>query len=232
MPEQPAPTRTTTAPAEPSSSSSVLPALGCGCAALIGIPLVAVLVLIGTLAWDNRGSTDFPRVAPEDMASRTFQRSQEAYDVLGFKRTVEPGAEDIGVSTVNTLSSRFCWTSGPLGLEDKTVDGAYQMSHDWALDHVPASQAVSGLRRLHEHLKDDGWEVTAYREGGKAKPWDLYVQRNDGDEGMSFTWYPDREYFTGVTAVPCAYDPTWQTGDTGPSGEGQRPPVLGPSQRG
>lgn len=229
MPEQTAPPSTTPAPTGAGSPSSALTALGCGCAALIGIPLVAVLVLIATLAWDNRGSTDFPRVAPEDMASRAFQRSQEAYDVMGFKRTVEPGVEDIGVSTENTFKSGLCWTSGSLGLEDETVDGAYTMSHSWALDHVPASQAVSGLRRLHQRLKDDGWEITSYREGGKTKDWDLYVQRNDGDERMSFTWYPDREYFTGGTAMPCAYAPGWKTGDTAPSDDRQTPPVLGPA---
>ncbi|MFJ4283992.1 hypothetical protein [Streptomyces massasporeus] len=232
MPEQTVPTSTAPAPTGSGSPSSVLTALGCGCAALIGIPLVAVLVLIGTLAWDNRGSTDFPRVAPEDMASRVFQRSQEAYDVMGFKRTVEPGGEgDIGVGTENTFSSDLCWTSGSLGLEDKTVDGAYEMSHDWALDDVPASQAVSGLRRLHQHLKDDGWEVSSYLEGGKGKDWHLSVQRDDEDERMSFTWYPDREYFTGGAAMPCAYDPGWQTGDTDPSDDRQTPPVLGPAQR-
>lgn len=231
MPEQTVPNSTTPAPTGASSPSTVLTALGCGCAALIGIPLVSVLVLIGTLAWDNRGSTDFPRVAPEDMASRAFQRSQEAYDVMRFKRTVEPGVQDIGgVSTENTLSSDLCWTSGSLGLEDKTVDGAYKMSHDWALDHVPASQAVSGLRRLHQHLKDDGWEVSSYREGGKAKDWHLSVQRDDGDERMSFTWYPDREYFTGGATMPCAYAPGWKTGDTDPSDHYQTPPVLGPAQ--
>ncbi|MEJ8653552.1 hypothetical protein WKI65_37290 [Streptomyces sp. MS1.AVA.3] len=51
------------------------------------------------------------------------------------------------------------------------------------LDHVPASQAVSGLRRLHQHLKDKGWEITSYREGakGKGKDWDLFGKRDDGD---------------------------------------------------
>ncbi|WP_406271120.1 hypothetical protein OHT93_20205 [Streptomyces sp. NBC_00191] len=222
MPEETAPTNTTTAPTESGSPSSVLKALGCGCAVLV------VLVLFVPLAWGSWGSTDVPRVAPEDMASRAFQRSQEAYDVVGFKRTVEPGVEDIGVSTENTFSSSFCYDGGLLGLEDKTVDGAYRMSHSWALDHVPASQAISGLRRLHQHLKDNGWEVTSYREGAKGKDWDLFVQRDDGAERMSFTWFPDREYFTGGATVPCAYDPAWKNGDIGPTGDDQRPPALGP----
>ncbi|GHG95577.1 hypothetical protein [Streptomyces lanatus] len=224
-----------TAPApESGSPSPALRALGCGCATLIGLPLGAVLLLIATLAWDNRGSTDFPRVAPGDMASRAFQRSQEAYDVMGFTRTVRPGATDNGgVGPENTFGSDFCWTSGPLGLEDKTVDGAYSISHSWALDHVPASEAVAGLRRLHQRLRDDGWEVTAYREGGKTEDWRLTTHRDDGeegDEGMSFTWYPDREYFMGGVTMPCAYDPGWKTGDIGPSGEQETPPALGPSQ--
>ncbi|MFG2631736.1 hypothetical protein [Streptomyces sp. NPDC048473] len=227
MPEETEPTNTTPAPTESRSPSSVLGALGCGCAALVVVALVPLV----QLAWGSWGSTDFPRVAPEDMASRAFQRSQEAYDVVGFKRTVEPGVEDIGVSTENTFSSGFCYDGGLLGLEDKTVDGAYRMSHSWALDHVPASRAVSGLRRLHQHLKDNGWEVTSYREGAKGRDWDLFVQRDDGAERMSFTWFPDREYFTGGATVPCAYDPEWENGDVSPSGDHQTPPALGPAQR-
>ncbi|MFD4942838.1 hypothetical protein ACFWNT_09925 [Streptomyces sp. NPDC058409] len=228
MPEETAPADTTSAPTGSRSPSSVVGALGCGCAALVA---VLVLVLVVPLAGGSWGSTDFPRVTPEDMGGRAFQRSQEAYDIMGFKRAVEPGVEDIGVSTENTFSSDFCYDGGLLGLEDKTVDGAYRMSHRWALNRVPASRAVSGLRRLHQHLKDNGWEVTSYREGAKGKDWDLFVQRDDGAERMSFTWYPDREYFTGGATVPCAYDPGWENDDAGPAGDQQRPPTLGPAQR-
>lgn len=226
MPEETAPANTTTAPAEPGARSSGRGTLGCG-----GAALVVVLVVVVLIAWGSWASTDMLRVAPENMANRAFQRSQEAYDVMGFKRAVKPGVEDIGVSTENTFSSGFCYDGGLLGLEDKTVDGAYRMSHSWALDHVPASRAVSGLRRLHQHLKDDAWEVTSYREGGKDKAWDLFVKRDDGDERMSFTWYPDREYFTGGASVACAFDPAWKNGDVGPAGDSQSPPTLRPTQR-
>ncbi|MEU7058257.1 hypothetical protein [Streptomyces sp. NPDC046197] len=225
MPEKTTQTSTTTAPTKSESPRAVLRGLGCGCAAL-----VVVLVLVVQLASGSWGSTDIPRVAPEDMASRAFQLSQDSYDVMGFKRVAQPGVEKIGVSTENTFSSEFCYDGGLLGLEDKTVDGAYRMNHSWALDHVPASQAVPGLRRLHRHLKDTGWKVSSYREGGRNKDWDLYVEKDDGAERMSFTWYPDREYFTGGAAVPCAYDPNWKTGDVGPSGDDQMPPALGPAQ--
>ncbi|MGW9117688.1 hypothetical protein ACWGRV_13755 [Streptomyces sp. NPDC055663] len=216
------------APAGSKSPSSVLGALGCGCAALLVIPVVALVVL---LAGGLSGSTDYPRVAPGKMADRAFQRSQEAYDLMGFERTVQPGVEKLGVSTENTLSSGYCYDGGLLGLEDKTVDGAYRMSHSWALDHVPADQAVSGLRRLHQQLKDDGWEISSFREGGKSKSWDLYVERDGGNERMSFIWYPDREYFTGGASMPCAYDPEWKDGDAGLPEADRWPPALGPAQR-
>ncbi|MDI3403433.1 hypothetical protein [Streptomyces cavernicola] len=141
------------------------------------------------------------------MAGRAFQQSQEAYGVAGFNRTIEPGVEEIGVSTENTFSADYCYDGGLLGLKDDTVDGAYRMHHSWALDRVPASKAVSGLRRLRQHLERSGWEVTSSREGTKNQNWDLFVQRDDGDERMSFTWFPDREYFMGGASVPCAYDP-------------------------
>ncbi|MDX3533788.1 hypothetical protein PV721_05290 [Streptomyces sp. MB09-01] len=48
---------------------------------------------------------------------------------------------------------------------------------------------------------------------------------------MSFTWYPDREYFTGGAGMPCAYDPQGKHGDAGPAGDGQRPPAFVPAQR-
>ncbi|MFE1878614.1 hypothetical protein [Streptomyces diastatochromogenes] len=211
----------------PTNTTNTARVFGCGCAALLAVLVGVVLVVVVLLASGSSGSTDFPRVAPEEMASRAFQRSQEAYDVVGFKRRVEPGVEHVGVSTENTLDSGFCYDGGPFGMDDKTVDGAYSMSHSWALDHVPASQAVPGLRRLHRHLKDNGWKVTSYREGAKGKDWDLFVQRNDGTERMSFTWAPDTEYFTGGAAMPCAYDPAWKDGDPGPAGDDQMPPVLG-----
>ncbi|MFD9290582.1 hypothetical protein ACFWBV_20305 [Streptomyces sp. NPDC060030] len=217
------PTETASAtpvPNEPRPRTPVLKALGWGGAVL----LVACAVLVLNLAG---GSTDFPRAAPEDMADRAFQRSQEAYDVLEFTRTVAPGVEDHGVSTENTLGSGYCYGGG---VSDETVDGAYRMSHSWALDHVPASQAVPGIRRLHQHLEDDGWEITSFREGGAKGDWDLLVQRDDGDERMSFTWAPDREYFRGGASVPCAYDPKWKDSDLGLPGDDLRPPTLGPAR--
>ncbi|MFC9927098.1 hypothetical protein [Streptomyces sp. NPDC127190] len=178
----------------------------------MGVALIAVLVVCAVLAGQSAGSTDFARVAPQEMADRVLKHSQEAYDVLGFTRTVRPGVERVGVGPENTLGADYCYDGGTFGLEDKTVDGAYRMSHEWALDKVPASRAVPGLRRLHRRLVDEGWEVTSYHEGGKdGRPgdWSLYVQKDGGDERMSFDWYPDRGYFTGGATAPCAYDPGW-----------------------
>ncbi|MER8044500.1 hypothetical protein [Streptomyces sp. NPDC094032] len=228
MPDETVPSPAPAPASDPDSTGSGAPSrvrrpLGCAGAALVG---VIALVL---LTWGSWGSTDFPRAAPEEMAKRAFQRSQEAYEVMGFTRTIEPGVQDVGVSTENTFGSSFCYDGGLLGLEDKTVEGAYAMSHAWALDHVPASQAVPGLRRLRGFLTDSGWKVTSYSEGERGGTWELFVQRADGDERMSFTWYPDREYFTGGATVPCAYDPEWRNGDVGPAGDDQRPPAFGPA---
>ncbi|GAA0301218.1 hypothetical protein GCM10010302_44700 [Streptomyces polychromogenes] len=224
MPDETLPHPTATSDAPKSKASSRTPGiLGCGGAVLIGVLLVVCM-----LAWSASASKDFPRVAPEEMADRALQRSQEAYTVLGFTRTISPGVEKTGVSTENTLGSEYCYDGGLLGLDDKTIDGAYSMSHSWALDHVPANQAVPGLRRLHQYLKSKGWEVTSYSEGKQGGSWEMFVQRDDATERMSFTWYPDREYFTGSASVPCAYDPEWKHGDAGTPGDNQRPPAFGP----
>ncbi|MEV5382515.1 hypothetical protein [Streptomyces sp. NPDC052721] len=247
MPEETAPTAPTapsaptatpaagTASGGPAPAGSWARSLGLGCLGCAGLLFVAVVALFIQLTWSSEDGTDLPRVAPEKMADRVFGHSQEAYDVLGFTRSVPPGAERVGVSTENTLDAGYCYDGGLLGLEDKTVDGAYRMSHTWALDHVPASQAVPGLRRLHQRLKDDGWKVSSYREGGQGKDWTLFVRRDDGDERMSFTWDPDRQYFIGGATAPCAYDPGWTDDGTdsyfpGDAAGSVRPPVLWPGR--
>ncbi|MGW6904888.1 hypothetical protein [Streptomyces sp. NPDC054940] len=226
MPENTPPVNAAPARDPYAAPSCVRGALGCA-----GVALFALIITVGVLSWRSSEATDFPRVAPEDMADRAFQRSQEAYDVLGFERTVEPVAGEAGSGTDNSFSADYCYDNGPLGLEDRTVDGAYAMSHSWALDHVRAGQAASGLRRLHRHLKDEGWEVTTYREDSKDLGWWLSVQRDDGDEWMSFAWYPDRGYFTGDASVPCAYAPEEES-DGVPSDYDLEPPSLGPSRQG
>ncbi|WP_229854486.1 hypothetical protein [Streptomyces filipinensis] len=231
MPEQTTPAATATA-APTTGSGAPSPFLGClGCG---GLALVALLVLVVRLAWNAGDATDLPRVAPEDMAGRVFRHSQEAYDAMGFTRPVRPGVERVGVSPENTLDAGYCYDGGLLGMEDKTVDGAYRMHHAWALDRVPASQAAAGLRRLHRRLTDEGWEITSYRAAGKGRDGTLYAQRDDGDERMSFDWFADRQYFAGGATAPCAYDPGWRQSDAEPyfpdSAAGAvTPPVLGPS---
>ncbi|MEU2440016.1 hypothetical protein ABZ595_28110 [Streptomyces rubradiris] len=56
----------------------------------------------------------------------------------------------------------YCHDGGLLGTEDRTVDGAHRLYHEWALDHVPAGQAVPGLRRLRRRPADDGWKATSW----------------------------------------------------------------------
>ncbi|MER6734940.1 hypothetical protein [Streptomyces puniciscabiei] len=217
------------APAGSGGRSLALGCLGCG-----GLALAVVLVIVGLLVRNSWGSTDYPRVGPQEMAGRAFRYSQEAYDVMGFTRPVQPGAEPDGAGTEDTFSADYCYDGGPLGLEDKTVDGAYRLYHSWALDHVPANQALPGLRRLHQRLTDEGWQISSYRAGGKGEDAELHAQRDGGDEWMSFDWYADRQYFSGGAGVPCAYDPAWTGSDAGPydpdSAAGSvTPPVLRPS---
>lgn len=232
MPEKTTPPNDTPALA-PAPAASAGRAFGSGCLGCGGIALATVLVVLVLLVC-NAGSTDYPRVAPEKRASDVFRYSQEAYNVMGFRRSVRPGVEKVGVSTENTFSAGYCYDGGWTGMEDKTVDGAYRLSHKWALDHVPESQAVSGLRRLHRRLTDEGWQVSSYHEGGNGRDGELYVQRDGGDQLMSFDWYADRQYFVAGATVPCAYDPGWQPTDAkayfpDSAADSLTAPVLAPS---
>ncbi|GAA2772337.1 hypothetical protein GCM10010521_57980 [Streptomyces rameus] len=238
MPEETTPPAAppATPPAGPALGGPVVRALGAGCLGCGGLVLVAVLALVGVLLWNASDGTDLPRVAPREMADRAVRNSQEAYDVMGFTRALQPGEEpgEGGAGTRNTLGAQYCYDGGPLGLEDRTVDGAYGMYHEWALDQVPAGRAVPGLRRLRRRLREDGWDVSSYREGGSGEDWSLFVRR-DGGERMSFTWSPRRRYFTGGATVPCAYDPGWTAGAGGfwspDSAAGSvTPPVLAPGR--
>ncbi|MFF3503753.1 hypothetical protein [Streptomyces sp. NPDC003247] len=220
------PEEITTAPAPAPARTTAARAVGIGCAALVAVPLLLVLALVVWLAVVTKDASDFPRVAPEEMAGRAVERSQEAYDVLGFTRTVEPGVEDPGVSPENTLAADYCYAGG---VTDETVDGAYRVSHSWALDDVPAGQAVPGLRRLHRHLEDTGWEISSYRENVSGDRWDLFASRSDGEERVSFHWYADRGYFTGGASTSCAVDPGWRAGEDQPAEAVLTPPAFGPS---
>ncbi|MER6413516.1 hypothetical protein [Streptomyces humidus] len=210
----PAPTRTRTAAR----------AVGFGCAVLLAVPLLLLLAFVVWIAVVTKDASDFPRAAPEAMASRAAERSQEAYGVLGFTRTLGPGAGQPGVSAENTFGSDACYRGG---LTDEEVDGAYSMHHSWALDHVPAGQARAGLRRLRDHLEDSGWDITSYREdvsGDRA----LKASRSEGEERMWFKWSADRGYFTGGASMACAVDPGRGDGDDRP-GDDLTPPDLHPS---
>lgn len=201
-------------------------AVGVGCAALVAVPLFLGLALLVWLALITKDASDFPRVAPQEMADRAVANSQEAYGVLGFTRTIASGSGDPGVSPENTLGSSLCYRGG---LTDEVVEGAYTMSHNWALDHVTAEQAVPGLRRLRTHLADTGWDITSYRENVSGDYWRLSASRSDGEERVSFGWSAKSGYFSGGAAMPCAMAPGWQTGDDDPTSDLMWPPNLTPS---
>ncbi len=204
---------------EPRASSRALGGLGCGGAAFVG-----VFLLVGMLAWSAWASKNFPRVAPEEMADRALQRSQEAYTVMGFTRTIEPGLEKLGVSTRNTLSSSSCYDSGLLGLKDETIDGAYSMSHSWALDHVPASQAVPGLAASTASSATRAGRSPPTAKASGAGCGTCSSSGTTATSGCPSPGTRSASTCTGGATMPCAYDPEWKKGDVSPAGDDQRPP--------
>ncbi|WP_328676660.1 hypothetical protein OG905_23125 [Streptomyces sp. NBC_00322] len=192
-------------------------------------PVLLFAGLFVTYQVEGATPEDYPRATPEAMGDRAARLSQEAYEVLGFDRAVPPGVVEPGVGTENSFSTDDCYPSGLEGMADEPVAGAYRLSHHWELDQVPEREAVPGLRRLHDHLRKTGWDITEYREFPSGREWSLRAKRDGhagdgGDERLVFSWRAGTQRFGGASTVPCAHDPAGEKG--GSSVNEVEPPEL------
>ncbi|MDI3409343.1 hypothetical protein [Streptomyces cavernicola] len=181
-----------------------------GCAAMVAVPLVIFLVYVITFMAQRSAPEDYPTVRPEQAAERIADRAQEMYEVAGFERRLPEGEEDgrFGSEPVNTLEADFCYPDGLESMADEAEDGAYSLHHEWSVPDVRKDRALATLRRLREHLKNEGWTITEYGHNKLDDDWELAAEKGE-DQGVSFTWYPEVEHFSGRTGSACAYDPDW-----------------------
>ncbi|GGT21701.1 hypothetical protein GCM10010271_26250 [Streptomyces kurssanovii] len=191
--------------AQPSTSTSAASAvsaakwLGIIVAAIVGIPVLLVLVVFVTYGVQRATPEDYPKAAPQTMADKAGARSQESYDVLGFDTRLPPGE-------FNSLSSGYCYPDGLESVADEHVDNAYALSHQWQLTDVPESDALPAMRRLRDHLKAEGWDVVSFDSTPSGDNWTLRTER-DGDGRQVYEWYADGGRFHGGVHAECAYLP-------------------------
>jgi hypothetical protein len=183
-----------------SSAVSAAKWLGVTVAAIVGIPVLLVLVVLVTYGVQRATPEDYPKVAPQTMADRAGARSQESYDVLGFDALIPPGE-------FNSLSSGYCYPDGLESVADEHVDNAYALSHSWHLADVPESEALPAMRRLRDHLKAEGWDIVSFDSTPSGDNWTLRTER-DGDGRQVYEWYADGGRFHGGMHAECAYLPT------------------------
>ncbi|MEU0695832.1 hypothetical protein ABZ349_17825 [Streptomyces niveus] len=193
----------------PGAGGGALRGVGIGCGVLVAVPVLLILGFLVTYSVQRGTPEDYERVAPQAMMTRIGDVSQESYEVLGFETAVGSNA-----------SSDFCYPDGLESMADEPVDGAYSLSHRWSVDGVSESGAASALKRLHRHLKDEGWDIDSYENDADAVyGLELRASRggpsdDGGDIRAVFEWRDYDGRFEGGVHAPCAYDP-----DAGPGSE-------------
>ncbi|MFH8749189.1 hypothetical protein ACH4GK_21085 [Streptomyces rimosus] len=223
-----------TEPAERATSHKPLKAAALGCGVMAALPVLLVLGVVALVMFESAVPEDYAEVAPEKMAERVVSTSEDAYRAMGLHRAIPRGEQrtEAGGRTVNRLDSGLCYPGGWESLEDRSVKGAYQLSHDWELDRVPAKAALPALERLRDHLKDTGWRVTRYGKSVNDE-WEVDAERDgdtsdDGVVRQSVTWFENGQRLHGGNTGPCAYEPGWKE-DDGPPGRPVEAPAVFPA---
>lgn len=202
-----------------STGSCALRGVGIGCGLLVAVPVLVVLGFLVTYAVQRGTPEEYERVAPEEMMSRLSAVSHEAYGVLGLDGDTGPETDP------DPSAPSLCYPGGLESIADEPVEGAYSLADGWETDGVTEADAKPALKRLHRHLKDEGWDIdayekfdgTAYRAAEMAGPAESLTLRasragssdDGGDTRLLFEWRDgsgDGGRFSGSVVSPCAYD--------------------------
>lgn len=206
----------TTAPTG-GGGNGALRGVGIGCGLLVAVPVLVVLGFLLTYTVQRGTPEEYERVDQAEMMSRLSGVSHEAYGVLGF-------AGDAGPETdPDPSDTSLCYPGGLESMADEPVEGAYSLADRWETDGVTEAEAEPALKRLHRHLKDEGWDIDSYEKfdgtayvpaasAGGAESLTLRASRagssdDGGDTRLLFEWQDGRDggRFSGSVVSPCAY---------------------------
>lgn len=182
---------------------AALRGVGLGCGLLVAVPVLVVLGYLITYSVQRGTPEEYERVSTDRMAGRLSALSQEAYGVLGLDGDPVPGTDP------DPSDTSLCYPGGLESIADEPVDGAYSLTAGWEVDGVPAAEAGPALDRLHEHLRDEGWDIDAYEKSAGTT---LRASRegpsdDGGDIRLVFDWWGGgQERLTATVVSPCAYD--------------------------
>lgn len=192
--------------------------VGIGCGLLVAVPVLVVLGFLLTYSVQRATPEEYERVSPAEMMSRLSGVSHEAYGVLGFDGDTGPETDPA------PSDSSLCYPGGLESMADEPVEGAYSLADRWETDGVTEAEARPALKRLHRHLKDEGWDIDSYERfdgtaygsaetTGPAESLTLRASRagssdDGGDTRLLFEWQDGRDGggFSGSVVSPCAYE--------------------------
>lgn len=127
---------------------------------LLVAPVVALFggawyVMYGLPEW-------YDEVPPPEMLRRMAAHNQEAYRVLDLGPVLKPRSgpgHPTEHRSSNSASTGECYPDGLEAMEDKPLDGVYDILHGWTIVRKDGSGVRAAFGRLKRHLAADGWEV-------------------------------------------------------------------------
>ncbi|WP_159073438.1 hypothetical protein [Streptomyces sp. RTd22] len=172
---------------------------------LLVAPVVALFggawyVMYGFPEW-------YDKVPPPEMLRRMAAHNQEAYRVLDLGPVLKPRSgpgHPTEHRSSNSASTGECYPDGLEAMEDKPLDGIYDILHGWTIVRKDGSGVRAAFGRLKRHLAADGWEVD-WGESIDKQDFDVIADK-DGYR-LSIRWEADLKEITGLGTSPCARFP-------------------------
>ena len=167
---------------------------------VVGLFGGACYVMFGWPEW-------YDKVPPPEMLRRMAAHDQEAYRVLDLGPVLKSrsGPEDPAEHhSSNSASTGQCYPDGLEAMEDKPLDGVYNIHHSWTVVRKDGSGVRVAFGRLKRHLVANGWEVD-WGESINKKNFSVMADK-DGYR-LSIRWEADFKEVTGLGTSPCARFP-------------------------
>ncbi|MER7708652.1 hypothetical protein ABTX81_37955 [Kitasatospora sp. NPDC097605] len=149
-----------------------------------GVLLVGVVFLTGLKAVELWQGEPFPVADPVTVAQRLDGQTQTIYDALQLPSArLDPDWPGSGIEA--TVQS--CYARGlgeALNDSPPPEPGTAAVHESWALEGVPAAEAVEAMARARRTLTAAGWEITSSSES-PAEDADLYLRPPATGDGVT-----------------------------------------------